>query len=180
MTFPALVCDFDLTVRYSKNGEFINGPEDVELYDGIIEKIWKYRNNGYVPVGLTNQGGVAHGYKTKHDVKKEVERMEEICYERDQSWPFFAVHAALAMKDSQVSRFSRYSLDRKPRYGGLAVLAHKVEKEHQIYVDWSESIMTGDSEEDMQCAHDAGIRFIWAEKFREADYKDYKKHILVT
>lgn len=178
MTFPALVCDFDGTIRYSSDGEFINCPDDVCLYEGVIEKIWEYRNHGYLPVGLTNQGGVAHGYKTARDVANEIERMQEICYERDQKWPFFAVHAALAMEDSQVSRFSRYSLDRKPRYGGLAILAHKVHNQHGMYIDWAESIMTGDKETDMECADEADIEFIWAEHFRSQDYDDHHRYII--
>lgn len=32
---PALCLDLDGTIRYSKNGDFINGPEDVALFEGV-------------------------------------------------------------------------------------------------------------------------------------------------
>jgi len=59
---PALCLDFDGTIRRSKSGEtFINNAADIELMPGVEKLIWRYREMGYVILGISNQAGVAHG-----------------------------------------------------------------------------------------------------------------------
>lgn len=61
---PALCLDFDGTIRFSKRAEFINSPADICLFPGVEPVLWEYRGKGYLILGITNQGGVAFGFKT--------------------------------------------------------------------------------------------------------------------
>lgn len=167
--FPAIVCDFDGTIRHPPEGiEFINHAEHVRMYPGVFEKLWHHRDNGHIILGLTNQGGVAFGHKTPDDLLREARRMRQIAEDRGRRWPFHEWFAALLMEGGSIPPYASRSLCRKPNYGGLSVLARKVWENHKIRVDWDRSIMVGDSEEDFKCSKNAGIRFLRAETFREA------------
>lgn len=173
--FPSIVCDFDGTIRHPPDGkDFINHPEHVRMYPGVFEKLWHHRNNGHVILGLTNQGGVAFGHKTPDDFLREVRRMRQIGEERGQRWPFHEWYGVFLMEGGSVGPYSARSLCRKPRYGGLAVLARRLWENHSLRVDWDRSIMVGDSEDDFGCAKNAEIGFLQAEHFRESDPKVHR------
>jgi len=173
--FPAIIADFDGTIRHPPEGkEFINHPEHVRLYPGVFEKLWHHRNHGHVIFGLTNQGGVAHGHKTPDDLLREVYRMRSIGEERGQRWPFHEWYACFLMENGSVGPYSARSLNRKPRYGGLAVLSRRLWENHSLRVDWDRSIMIGDSEDDFGCAKNAEIGFLDAQTFREQPATDHR------
>jgi D-glycero-D-manno-heptose 1,7-bisphosphate phosphatase len=161
-TKPALCLDFDGTIRYSKTDKFINKPEDVALFEGVEEKIWAYRDQGYMIFGITNQGGVAFGYKTEEENEKEIERTLEL-FEKN---PFHLVQSSYGHPKGTVSPFNHHSLLRKPYYGML-VLCEVEAKQMGVIVDWEESIFVGDSPEDQACAEAAGLTFIDADTFFE-------------
>jgi len=173
--FPAIVADFDGTIRHAPEGkEFINHPEHVRLYPGVFEKLWHHRNNGHVILGLTNQGGVAFGHKTPDDFLREVHRMRQIGEDRGQRWPFHEWYGCFLMEGGSVGPYSARSLNRKPRYGGLAVLSRRLWENHSLRVDWDRSIMVGDSGDDFGCAKNAEIGFLHAETFRGEPASDHR------
>jgi len=58
-----LFLDLDGTVRETKSGAtFINKPDDQKLIEGVQETISNY--DGWRIIGITNQGGVATGFKS--------------------------------------------------------------------------------------------------------------------
>lgn len=177
--FPAIVVDFDGTIRYPNEDErFINGPEDVACYEGVFGKLWEYRDHGYVVLGLTNQAGVAFGHKTAEDVYSEVARMAEIAEDRGYRWPFHEWHAAVCHPDADVQKYRVRSLSRKPRPGGLSILAYRTAQKHHLHIDWDRSVLVGDSTSDLGCARSAGIDFLPAETFREVPVSEHDgKHI---
>lgn len=71
----ALCLDLDGTVRYNPKGGFINGPKDVKVFSDADEKLWEYKEAGWLIFGISNQGGVAHGFKTPAVSDAEVEAM---------------------------------------------------------------------------------------------------------
>jgi len=157
---PALCLDLDGTVRKSKTGVFINGPKDIELLPGVEEKIWEYQKKGFYIVGITNQGGVAHGLKTT----------EQFCEERDATFdlfnqnPFDAVLVCFNDPKGKVAPYNIRSLSRKPDYGMLA------RAEVEAYLDglciyWDNSLFVGDRPEDEACAKAARVPFQWAWDF---------------
>lgn len=157
---PALCLDLDGTVRYSQNGEFINKPEDIALFDGVEEKIWQYRNEGYLIFGLTNQGGVAYGYKIPMDNDAEIDMMCSL-FKRN---PFHIIKSCLHHEKGTQEPYNHRSLLRKPNIGMLA-LCEVDAWEYGYIVDWDNSIFVGDRPEDEQCALKAGVYFRWAWDF---------------
>jgi D-glycero-D-manno-heptose 1,7-bisphosphate phosphatase len=157
---PALCLDLDGTVRYSLNGEFINKPDDIALFDDVEEKIWEYRDAGYLIFGVTNQGGVAYGHKLPADVDAEIERTCSL-FKRN---PFHIIKSCLHHPKGNFEPFNHRSLLRKPDIGMLVVCEIEAWEAGYI-VDWDHSIFVGDRPEDEQCAKNAGIAFRWADTF---------------
>ena len=166
---PAVVCDLDGTIRYNPDGEYINGPDDIALFEGVIEALWRYKRKGYLVLGVTNQGGVAHGHKTPGDYQREMDRTRALAdQQHSDGWPFDQVKACFYMASGSVEEYAHRSLLRKPRYGMLAVLEHEARlQEPKIIIDWEESMMIGDREEDMACAQSAGVTFYPAADWHE-------------
>lgn len=157
---PALCLDLDGTIRYSKNGEFINKPEDVVLFSDAEERIWEYRDQGYLIFGITNQGGVAHEFKSILGYNAEIEETIQQ-FERN---PFHIIKACFHHPDGTFHSFAHRSLLRKPDVGMLALCEIEAWEAGYI-VDWDNSLMVGDRPEDQQLAQRAGIAFQWATDF---------------
>jgi len=82
---PVLYCDLDGTVRYGKDelGRFVNGPEDVELFPGMVELLHGYKRLGWRIVGVSNQGGIAIGHMTMETCQRTMVETQR------QSWNAF-------------------------------------------------------------------------------------------
>ncbi len=157
---PALCLDLDGTIRYSKKGDFINTPDDIALFDDVEEKVWSYRNAGYLIFGVSNQGGVAYGHKLPADVDAEIARTVGL-FKRS---PFHIIKSCLHHPQGICEPFNHRSLLRKPYLGMLAVCEMEAWEAGYI-VDWDNSVFVGDREEDRQCARNADITFYWANDF---------------
>ena len=156
----ALCLDFDGTIRYSKTGNFINHPDDIVLFPSVEEKIWEYRNNGYLIFGITNQGGVAFGFKSVEDIKMQNLRTVDL-FDND---PFHIIQVSYAHEKGRVANYKYKSLLRKPSYGML-VLCEVKARDLGFIVDWDNSIFVGDRDDDKFCAETAGIEFKSAYEF---------------
>lgn len=67
-----LLLDMDGTVRESASGAtFINEPRDQKVIEGVDDAIAHYHERGWTIVGVTNQGGVAAGFKSLEDAIAE-------------------------------------------------------------------------------------------------------------
>lgn len=165
---PALILDADGTIRRSKSGKkFIDGPDDIELMPGIEERIWHYRNKGYIIIIASNQGGVAHGFKSVSDADKEMEVTMGLFNEN----PVHIYKQCYHMADGHVEPYCHRSLFRKPDIGMLAeaeVDAYKA----GIIIDWDNSLFVGDRPEDEKCAANAGVAY--------SDINDFLKMELVS
>lgn len=157
---PALCLDFDGTIRYSKRGRIINRPEDVALFDGVEEQIWSYKDQGYLVFGITNQGGVAYGFKNEEKWQAELAQTVGL-FERD---PFDYVAFSLLHPKGRIKPYNHRSLLRKPEIGMLAACEVAMFQQG-IIVDWDNSIFVGDRPEDEECANRAGLAFIHADVF---------------
>lgn len=152
---PALCLDFDGTVRRTKSGEpFISNVNEIELMPNIEKVIWIYRRMGFLIFGVSNQGGVAHGYKTPQDVELEMKKTLELFTNN----PFHAVKFCFHEEDGDTYPYNHKSLLRKPNIGMLALLEYEAFQYGRI-VDWSRSLFVGDREEDELCAKNAGVEF---------------------
>ncbi len=157
---PALCLDFDGTIRYSRSGDFIQTIEDIALFDGVEERLWEYRQKGYLLLGITNQAGVAYGYRTLQQVQAEIEATLNLF----QNNPFHHVQMSVLHPQGSLSPFNHSTLLRKPEIGMLAVCEAEMFKQRMI-VDWENSLFVGDRPEDQECAQRASIEFVWADQF---------------
>jgi D-glycero-D-manno-heptose 1,7-bisphosphate phosphatase len=157
---PILCLDLDGTVRKSKSGTFISGPDDIVLMEGIEEAIWHFKNKGYLVAAISNQGGVAHGYKTPEEIDEELEKTRNL-FDKN---PFDSMKAAYQMEGGTIFPYNVKSLMRKPYHGMLVVLEIDIWEAGYV-ADWNNSLFVGDRPEDEECAANAGIAYLHIEKF---------------
>lgn len=170
---PALCLDLDGTVRGSKGGAPFGptSPEDVELLPNVAETVWRYRDEGWYILGVTNQGVIACGTRTREQVEEVIRATRHSFGGRGD--PFHDVRYSPSLpaeSGGKVAPHARVSLLRKPNYG-LLVLAegHALHTRSPgcegIILDWPHSLFVGDRPEDMACARAAGVAFRWAWAF---------------
>lgn len=160
---PVLYCDIDGTIRWGKDemGKFVNGPEDVRVFDEVPDLLQGYRDLGWRIIGVTNQGGIGLGYMS-----------EETCL------------AALAETQTQTGNafdkiiFCPHKPDegcecRKPKPGMV------MKAQQWLFANYDgESyplelgLFVGDRPEDEDCAHAANLTFIEASIWRTGDHLD--------
>jgi D-glycero-D-manno-heptose 1,7-bisphosphate phosphatase len=164
-----LCLDLDGTVRRSKSGKiFIEGPDDIELIPGVYERIWKYNDEEWLIIYFTNQGGVAHGFKTEEQARDEIDATLELLEREDSNqgrwsscWEYFMCpHEA----NGKIEEYSFRSLARKPYYGML-VCAEQSLLDEGFIPDWDNSLFVGDQPEDEGCAKAASIPFMHIDDF---------------
>ena len=159
---PALCLDLDGTVRFNREQPegIINHPDQVAVYPDVERKVREYRDRGYLIVGISNQGGVAYGYKTAEGVDAEM-AATLACFERD---PFHIIKVSFHCEGGTVGPYAYRSLQRKPKYGMLALVEAEA-FEAGIVVDWKHSLFVGSGNADRQCAKAAGIEYVDANEF---------------
>jgi len=156
-----LALDLDGTVRQGKNGGFINHPDDVEIIPGVEPIIWRWRRAGYIVAGITNQGGVAHGFMTPELADQGILQTTQLFDEN----PFHLIKSAYHDAAGKVEPYCHRSLLRKPDMGMLVLIEYELHATFGIVADWDQSLMVGDRPEDQECAKRAGIDFHWAKDF---------------
>jgi D-glycero-D-manno-heptose 1,7-bisphosphate phosphatase len=158
---PVLFLDLDGTVRRSKSGKtFIEGPDDIELIPGMERIIHRYREQGYLVIGISNQGGVAHGFKTHGDVSIEIAATVSLFANN----PFYTIKCCMHEQTGKVEPYCHRSLLRKPDIGMLVLVEHDVYNDGFV-IDYDNSLFVGDRPEDEECAKRAGITFRSADSF---------------
>lgn len=158
---PALCLDMDGTVRRSSSGAtFIKNFQDIELMPGIEKLIWRYRNLGWLIFGISNQAGVAHGFKLPMEIEAEM----DATLKQFVNNPFHSVQYCYHDGKGKIEPYNHRSLGRKPDIGMLYVMEIEAWKEGYV-VDWDNSLFVGDRLEDEVCAQRAGIPFRHIDSF---------------
>lgn len=161
-----LCLDLDGTVRRSKSGKtFIEGPDDIELMPGIFDLIWKYNDEGWIIIYVSNQGGIAYGIKTEEVVEEEIHNTFKLLMKSpDEYAPYFGCYFCSSMSNGKIAKYTWRSLGRKPNYGML-VSAENDLVEAGFIPDWDNSLFVGDRPEDEGCANAAGVPFMHIDEF---------------
>jgi len=155
-----LLVDLDGTLREPLSGQqYFQHPKDQQIIAGADVAIRAYPED-WIIVGITNQGGVAAGYKTLQECIKEQQytlelfpEMREIYFCPDfEGRKCFRVTRHNAHNHSQTKWFRQY---RKPQPGmlKLAMVRHNHLPDNCLYV--------GDRPEDEEAARRAGVQFQW-------------------
>jgi D-glycero-D-manno-heptose 1,7-bisphosphate phosphatase len=164
MTTNIIFFDLDGTLRQTKSGKtFIDQPEDQKPIEGTQKALAYYQGKGFVLIGISNQGGVAAGYKSLQSAIEEqritLELFPELSeiffcpnYDGESCYQVSRDNEPLLMKTLDLMNSCR-----KPG-AGMIELAMRGFSDLDIAQSW----MIGDRPEDQQCAEAAGIKFVWA------------------
>lgn len=165
-----LLLDKDGTLIQPKSGaKFVSKSWDQAALPGVIETLDRYVAEGWLPVIISNQGGVAAGHKSLESVIDEMRFCLELfpaikeayfCpdFEGSICWRVWREDAIEYKPES----FDVYELGisgefRKPNAGMLKLAIH-IENADQ-------ALMIGDRDEDEAAAITASVPFQWAADF---------------
>lgn len=165
-----LLVDLDGTIREPLSGEkFIQHPRDQRIINGADKAIAHYYQQGYQIIGISNQGGVAAGFKSFTDCVEEQRytlklfpQMTQIYFcpdfEGKECW---VVNQVSPMPISASSFGYEGAEFRKPGAGmlKLAMWQHGATPQNCFYI--------GDRSEDAAASSAAGVHFFWAETWRD-------------
>ena len=163
-----LYCDLDGTIRkgFDELGRFVNSEVDVELFEGVAEKLKAYKEAGWRIVGITNQGGVSLGHLSYENMEKAVEKTQELS-----GYIFDRIMACIHHPDAKDKEFS-VCWCRKPRIGLVVESALSLGQQYEEYYPPHMALFIGDRPEDKQCAENANIKFMDAKEWRNKSIKE--------
>ncbi len=164
-TTKVLFVDMDDTVRkgYGTTGKWVNGPEDVEVFEQVPALLYLYKQRGYRILGISNQGGVALKYMSRAKMRASMAETIEQCKfngEVTLERIFVCPHHPDAEDETLVE-----CMCRKPAPGLVFAAEQHLRLLNYALVP-SRSLFVGDRPEDARCAAAAGIPFIQAETWR--------------
>lgn len=133
----ALFLDRDGVINI--NTGYCNRVEDFHLVPGIMELVRAYRSQGYLPIVVTNQAGIAHGFLTAAGLEAIHSHM--------------ATHFIIAGCDLHDIYYcpDKEGPNRKPEPGMLL----QAQRNHDI--DMAASIIIGDQITDVEAGRRAGV-----------------------
>ena len=147
-TNKALILDYDGTLRETISGDkYPVTPDDVRVLDGRTEVLQKYKDQGYLLLGVSNQSGVEKEKLSADDAHACFKRTNELVG-HDIEY-YFCPHGS----------FPIACFCRKPMPG---LGAHLIEK-HKL--DPNQCIMIGDMTSDKTFAKRSGFQFRHASEF---------------
>jgi D-glycero-D-manno-heptose 1,7-bisphosphate phosphatase len=154
-----LAIDADGTIRNPKSGsQFISNPEDQEPIEEALDFLKAVKKQGHRIYVVTNQGGIAAGYKTLSDAILEQRitlelfpMVSAVCMADDYTTSNFWLITHLG---EQKVRGPLGVKARKPNPGMLKYLECLLYQQHQTY--W----MVGDSDDDAGAAESAGWDYL--------------------
>ena len=161
-----LLIDLDGTIREPLSGkQYFQHPQDQKIIPGAEVAIGTYKDD-WIIVGITNQGGVAAGYKSIQECVREQQYTLELFPELREIYfcPDFEGSKCFRVTRHNVHNHSKTKWSgqyRKPGAGmlQLAMVRHKHTPENTCYV--------GDRPEDEAAARRAGVHFQWAKDWIE-------------
>lgn len=173
-----LLLDKDGTLILPASGErFVQSPWDQKDIDGVKETIARYASDGWNPVIISNQGGIAAGHKTLEETISEMRfclelfpQIEEayFCpdFEGKECWKVWAncdeQHRICYNPESwDVADLGIAYQFRKPMPGMLK-LAMRLHGADEV-------LFVGDRPEDEEAAEAAGVSFVWAEDWNQGN-----------
>ena len=142
-------------------GRFVNGPVDVELFDGVKERLWRYKQAGWRIIAVSNQGGIALGIVSMDNVVRAMQKTQRLTEGAFDKIQFCQHHPAA--KDPEYA----VCWCRKPRIGGLVEASLDLARQLGEYYPPHMALFVGDRDEDRECAESAGVTFMLASEWRE-------------
>lgn len=162
-----LFIDLDGTIRYSKDptNEFVT-LDNMAIFDEIPAILQKFQAEGWRIFVLTNQAGVAFGYKWSMDFEFEIQELKK------QLPVDFTVFAAFGHPKATDVKYKINSMLRKPNTGMICLAELECRGRCEV-IDYENSLFVGDRLEDKDCAANANIKFCDAALFRAMPLEEH-------
>jgi len=149
-----LFLDRDGTLNRSLGSRPPNTPEEVELLPGVVSVLTDCAAQGWLPVIVSNQGGVASGYLDEAGARLVQRRVVELL-----PVPVAGSYLCPHMPGGRVAEYAIDCPNRKPRPGFILAA-----------LEWfgaqaEDCLFVGDSSTDKLAAKAAGVPFRWADLF---------------
>ena len=138
-----LFLDRDGVINVEK--EYLHKIEDFEFIDGIIDLCRFYQEMGYKIIIVTNQSGIARKYYTEEDFLKLTKWMIE-------SFNDLGISISKVYFCPHHPSISGRCECRKPNPGML------LDADKEFTIDFSQSLIIGDKERDIEAGINAGIK----------------------
>ena len=138
---PAVFIDRDGTIM--QDCVYCSDPKKIKIFPGVPEALRRLKSNGFKLIIITNQSGIGRGLFTVEQYRAVEADVLRQLGDGSIDATYFCPHVP-----------GQYSTHRKPAPGMIV----DATREHQI--DLSRSFLIGDSEIDVECAHNAGVRAI--------------------
>lgn len=144
----ALILDYDGTLRDTKSGDkYPTHPDDVAILPGRKEVLQRYKDDGYLLLGVSNQSGVRKGVLSAADADACFDRTNELLgFDIDY---LYCPHASFPI--------ACYCRKPMPGFGVVHIEKYKL--------DPSQCIMVGDMTSDKTFAKRSGFQFQHASEF---------------
>lgn len=172
-----LLTDLDGTLREPlSGGDFARHPRDFKIIPGADKALSHYHQEGWLIIGITNQGGVAAGFKSLAECVEEQHYTFELfpqlssilfCpdFEGRQCYRCCPDGRRFDVSEENPDFIGSY---RKPEPGMLRLaIAYSGGNPNECWT-------IGDRPEDEKAAEAAGVNFmaadIWRERFRDGEY----------
>lgn len=162
LTVPVLYLDLDGTVRHGKDqlGRFVNGPEDVHVFDGVPELLQEYKKRGWRIVGISNQGGIALGHVSMMTCVYAMDETNRQCGRVFDKISWCSHHPQANDPEMAVCWC------RKPRIGLIVETALDLSHRNKEIYPPHLGVFVGDMDTDRECAENAGLEFVEASVWR--------------
>jgi len=151
---PAVFWDRDGTINVYKG--YILKPDDIELMEGVADKIKEYRQKGYLNIVMTNQPQISFGWLSFDDLEKIHGRLEWLLAQHgayvDDIY-YCPTHEDSGFK-GEIPELKGYFSCRKPLPGMVYEAADRYN------IDVNSSIVVGDSDSDENLARWVDIQIM--------------------
>jgi D-glycero-D-manno-heptose 1,7-bisphosphate phosphatase len=139
----ALFLDRDGVINHDP-GDYTMSVEEFVILPTVVEAMKVAQRKGYLIIVITNQGGLAKGLYSEHDVHAMHEKLRNTCEES-------GVEITHIYYSPHHPDFGN-SLTRKPE---SLLLERAIGRYH---IDPSASLMIGDRDRDVECARRVGVK----------------------
>ena len=138
---PAVFLDRDGTIMHEV--EYCSDPNDIELFDGVVDALRRLKEAGFKLFVITNQSGIGRGYFAE--------------------WEYRAVEGELNRKLGADLIDATYFCPDKPgpdsrRRKPAPEMVLEAKRDHNL--DLSHSFFVGDKAIDIDCGRNAGVRTV--------------------
>lgn len=177
-----LFVDVDGTLTETISGHtFKQHPQDVKVIEGADKAIAYFAQQRWKIIGVSNQGGIAKGFKSLESTIAEMEFTLNFFPGLDCIYfcPDFEGRECYCTERQEIKQealefgqlFPKYQgLFRKPNPGMIKLASHTIDGKINLEECW----LIGDRPEDEQCANNAGINFcpadMWRDRFRKGTF----------